>query len=150
MAEQERPIALVACEAGAPCGPIELALAHEGFETREVCTPEAVDAVLQGLESRGARRCLLVIGAEMLPLRRGCARWSTCLRPRPGLALVVVSLGRVDDATRAAVHAAGGILEEAPFDAAAVVAAARRACRAAPVRSLPRVGAAGSSAAAIA
>ena len=139
MAEENRPIALVAREGGAPCGSVELALAHEGFETLEACTPDVVEAALERLEGRATRRCVLVVGTEMLSLRRGSATWSACLQQRPGLALVVVSLWRADDATRAAVRAAGGILVEGPFDAAAVVAAARRACRAAPARARPRV-----------
>jgi hypothetical protein len=141
MAEEDRPVALVACEAGAACGPVELALAHEGFETLAVCTTDALEAALERLDRRGPRCCVLVLGAELLPLRRGSAPWSACLRPRRGLALVVLSLWRADDATRAAVRAAGGTLVEAPFDAAAVVAAAGRACRAAPARALPRVAA---------
>ncbi len=131
MAEGAEPIALVVCESGAPRGPISFALAHAGFDTREVCTTDEAEALI---EASGARSCVLIVDAERLPRKCGQATWSAFLGSRAGIPLVVASREGADEATRAEVRAARGILVEGPFDAAAVVAAARRACPNAPAR----------------
>jgi DNA-binding NtrC family response regulator len=138
MAETVGPIALVVCEAGAPRGPLYFALAHEGFDPREVSTTEEAEALV---EARDARSCVVVLDAEMLPLRRGRSTWDAFLRARAGIPLVVASRERADEATRSAVRAARGMLVEGPFDAAAVVAAAQRACPGAPARARRRAAA---------
>jgi hypothetical protein len=143
MTEGVQPIAWVASEAGAPRGPLYFALAYEGFDAREVSNPAQIEAAI---ERDGTRGCVLVVSAEMLPLPRDRATWGAFLSAHPGIPLVVAALECADEATHAAVQAARGILLEGPFDAAAVVAAARRACPMAPARVRTQVGAARSGA----
>jgi hypothetical protein len=143
MAEPVRPIAWVVCGVGEPHGPLYFALAYEGFDVREVRDPAEVEA---GIGPARARGCVLLVEAERLAAPRRDTGWGAFLRAHPGLPLVVASLQRVDEDTRAAVRAARGILLEGPFDAAAVVAAARRACPMPPARVRPLAGSAQSGA----
>jgi hypothetical protein len=129
-------IAIIAADSDVRRGPIPIALAYAGFETQAATSDEADRAV----ETRGGEECVLVLGADALERGAGTV-WSGFLARHPAVAAVVVAHGSPGIARTVA----GGphrILVGDPFDAAAVVSAARRAAklrrRSAAARRVPR------------
>jgi hypothetical protein len=115
-------IAIIAGDADVRRGPIPIALAHAGFETREAFTTDQADRAVEA----GGQGCVLVVDASSLERGTGTT-WSGFLTRHPAVAAVVVSRGSPGDRTRAAAGGPHRILVGDPFDAAAVVTAARRA-----------------------
>lgn len=121
-------IALVVGEAAGQ-GPLMLAFAHAGFVPHGVSSPE--DAA-RALAAHGTSACVLVLDASFFETAAGGSRWDGLLARHPELAAVVVARGPA----RRAAHAPERhrVLLQDPFDAAAVVAAARRASSGGPLR----------------
>jgi hypothetical protein len=115
-------IALLAGDLGS--GPIPLALAHAGFEVRQISTSDEADCELA---AHGAGGCVLVVGATSLGSRAGSPTWARFLSRRAALPAVVVGRGALDVEVRSLAAPPHRILLEDPFDAAAVAAAALRA-----------------------
>jgi hypothetical protein len=116
-------------------GPIPIALAHAGFEAREAFTTDQADC---DVGTHGAEDCVLVVDAGSLDSRAGSATWASFLTSHRAVAAVVVARGQVDSEARAVATEPHRILLESPFDAAAVVAAARKASpRRPPIRRTP-------------
>ena len=105
-------------------GPIPIALAHAGFEAREIFTTDEADCAVG---THGAGACVLVVDAGSLDSRAGSATWNSFVTSHRTVAAVVVARGKADPEARAVASEPHRILLENPFDAAAVVAAARRA-----------------------
>jgi DNA-binding NtrC family response regulator len=117
-------IAIIAADSDVRKGPIPLALAHAGFETQEIAT---TDDAARAVGAHGAKNCVLVVAADSLEQRAGSSTWSAFLESHPKVAATVVASGRLDRAARAVTSGRRRVLVESPFDAAAVVSAARRA-----------------------
>jgi hypothetical protein len=117
-------IAIIAADSDVHRGPIPLALAHAGFETQEIATTDEAE---RAVGAHGVKNCVLVVGTDSLERRAGTATWSAFLASHPAVAATVVVAGRPDPAARALAGGPRRILVESPFDAAAVVSAARRA-----------------------
>jgi DNA-binding NtrC family response regulator len=115
-------IAMLVGDESLRSGPIALALAHAGFETR---TAQGVEDV----ERLGAGDCVLVVDAEALASQPGASRWAGFLARPAAPPAVLVAHGAPSPAVRAAALGPQRILVEDPFDAAAVVAAILRATR---------------------
>jgi DNA-binding response OmpR family regulator len=118
-------------------GPIPIALAEAGFEARETFTTDEADC---DVGTHGADACVLVVDAGSLDSRAGSATWTSFLTSHRAVAAVVVARGQVDSEARALASEPHRILLENPFDAATVVAAARRASSPCPppIRRLPQ------------
>lgn len=117
-------IALIVGEAQARRGPLGLAFAHAGFEPRGISTP---DDAAREVAAHGAEACLLVVDAHALERGAGGASWTGLLTRHADLAAVLVARGPARSEAPALVREPHRVLLEDPFDAAAVVAAARRA-----------------------
>jgi hypothetical protein len=117
-------IAMIAGSEEMRRGPIPLALAHAGFEPRQTFTTDEVDATLGRYGPKG---CVLVLEAGSLDRRAGSATWSGYLMSHRALPAVVVTRGEPIPGMQAMAGEAHRILVECPFDAAAVVVAARQA-----------------------
>lgn len=129
-------IALLAGTEDLRSGPIPMALVQAGFEARETSTTDQAD---DELAAHGAEGCVLVVEAASLGSRAGGASWTRFLCTHPALAAVVVGRGGFGSEARALAGPPHRILLEDPFDASAVVAAARRASaiRRPPLRRVP-------------
>lgn len=128
-------IAMVVGDEGMRAGPIPIALASAGFEP---CHTLTTDEAEWSVQEHGAQACVLIVDAGSLDRRAGSATWSSFLTRCSGVPAVVVSRGEAGPEARAAAENPHRILLEDPFDAAAVVAAARRAARRGPIRKVPR------------
>jgi DNA-binding NtrC family response regulator len=117
-------IAMIVGDEDMRMGPIPFALAYAGFEARETCTTDEAEYTV-GMH--GAKDCVLVVDAGMLDRRAGSATWNTFLTSHRAVAAVVVTRVGAPPEMQAAASEPHRILLENPFDAAAVVAAARRA-----------------------
>jgi DNA-binding NarL/FixJ family response regulator len=117
-------IALIVAEETAAKGPIHFALRHGDLETRDVVSPD--DAALI-VKEHGCASCVLTIDARRLSASRGARSWASFLLDHPTLSAVVTTRTPADEAARRTTGAANRLLLENPFDAAAVVAAVRRA-----------------------
>jgi len=111
-------------------GPIPLALALAGFEACEINSPE--DAAGR-LGQYGPHDCMLVLDTRSLGSEEDSKSWGHLLDD-PRVMAVVVAHGEASPWARALTRVPHRILLENPFDAAAVVAAADRACSCAPRR----------------
>ena len=103
-------------------GPIPMALVLAGFEACEV---ESADDAKRRLRRYGPGECMLVLDARSLERER--ESWADLLEDSRAAA-VVLAYGEADPTARTLTEAPHRILVENPFDAAAVVAAAIRAC----------------------
>ncbi len=117
-------IAIIVGDENMKRGPIPIALVHAGFEARETFTTDEAD---RDIGTHGADACVLVLDAGSLDSRAGSATWTTFLTNHRAVAAVVVARGKADPEARLVASEPHRILVEDPFDAAAVVAAARRA-----------------------
>ena len=117
-------IALIVGDEDMRRGPIAFALAYGGFEAYETFTTDEADG---DVSRHGAEDCVLIIDADALDSRAGSTSWVTFLTSHHTVPAVVVARGTVDPEARAVASEPHRILLENPFDAAAVVAAARRA-----------------------
>lgn len=109
--------------------PLTLAFAHAGFEPRGIASAEDAAGVLAAC---GAMACVLVAETRFLEQPANRSGWARLLTRHPELAAVFVARGPARSAVVA--PARHRVLLEDPFDAAAVVAAARRACSGGPLR----------------
>jgi hypothetical protein len=114
--------AIIAGDESFKSGPIPIALAHAGFEVCECKDPS--DAADRIGEHRPCE-CMLVLDAGSL--ESDDPRWGRLLGDHERVAAVVVSLGGASPEARTLAQVPHRVLLEAPFDAAAVVAAAIRA-----------------------
>lgn len=117
-------IAMVVGDEDMRKGPISIALDHAGFEARETFTTDEADC---DVGTCGAEACVLVVDAGSLASRAGSTTWTSFLTSHRSVAVVVVAHGQADSEARAVASQPHRILLENPFDAAAVVAAVRRA-----------------------
>jgi hypothetical protein len=105
-------------------GPIPLALAHAGFDAHEASSADAADVeVSSGAEDD----CVLILDSGCLDRPANGGTWRSFLAGRERLPAVVVACGRVPEGARGLAAEPHRIVLESPFDAAAVVAAARQA-----------------------
>lgn len=105
-------------------GPIPLALEHAGFETRPA---ETTDQAGFDVRNHGCEGCVVVVESSALGRRAGTATWTSFLAAHSSVPAVVIVWGEADTLARGACDAPHRLLLENPFDAAAVVAATRRA-----------------------
>lgn len=117
-------IALIVGDEAGKNRSLRWALAQAGFEPREAATTDQADFDVSNHDERG---CVLIVEAESLAKRAGSATWASFLTGHRGVPAVVVARGEVDAGARQATPAPHRILLDNPADAAAVVAAARRA-----------------------
>jgi len=104
-------------------GPVPLALAHAGFETRDAFATREADS---SLGSHGAAECVWIVDAHSLDAPAVGAEWSTFLTHRRELPAVVITRGAACPEVRAAMREPHRVLLEDPFDAAEIVMAACR------------------------
>lgn len=104
-------------------GPVPLALAHAGFETRDAF---ATRDAHPGVESHGAAECVWIVDARSLDAPAVGAEWSAFLTHRRELPAVVITRGAACPEMRAAMREPHRVLLEDPFDAAEIVIAAQR------------------------
>jgi DNA-binding NtrC family response regulator len=116
-------IAMIVGDEAMRQGPVPLALAHAGFETRDAHATQDADS---GVERHGAAECVWIVDTRMLEARAVGAEWSAFLIHRRELPAVVIAHGAARPEVRAATREPNRVLLEDPFDAAAVVMAARR------------------------
>jgi len=118
-------LALIVSEWGAPRGPLPYAFGLAGLDTREVLSVSQADSLVRSL---GSGDCVVVIEAEYLSEEPGCGRWGAFLRRRSEIPVVVTACSQTHASIRNLLAGRDWILLESPFDAAAVVSAARRVC----------------------
>jgi len=116
-------IAMIVGDEGLRKGPIPIALAHAGFEPREIFTTDEADCAVG---AHGVGTCVLVVDADLLDSRARSSTWTSFVTSHRAVATVVVTRGKADPIARAVASEPHRILLENPFDAATVVAAARR------------------------
>lgn len=126
-------IALIVSEPGTPRGLLAYALDFAGLDTREVLSVHQAGSLVRQL---GSRNCVVVIEAESLSDAPGSGTWRAFLRSRSELPAVVTACAPANSATRHLIAGRYRILLENPFDAAAVVAAVRRAYSSAPAETV--------------
>jgi len=128
-------IALIA-GAGTTSGPIPIALRYGGVEPHPTLTTDEAEEEVGKL---GEARCVLVLDAGCLDFPAGQSSWRAFLSRHPALPAVIVACENEGQALSAAREPHRMLLVD-PFDAAAVVAAVRRASSrplsSAPVRSV--------------
>jgi DNA-binding NtrC family response regulator len=105
-------------------GPIPVALRYGGLEPRPTSTTEEAEKEL-GTSSAGA--CVLLLDAGSLDVGAGPGTWRAFLSRHPALPVVIVAHEDSDLAANAVGREPHHVLLVDPFDAAAIVAAVRRA-----------------------
>lgn len=104
-------------------GPVPLALALAGFETRDAFESAEIDS---GAAIYGAAECVWIVDARALDARAVSAEWSAFLTLRRELPAVVITRGAACPEVRALMREPHRVLLEDPFDAAEIAMAARR------------------------
>jgi hypothetical protein len=128
-------IAVIVGDEEMRCGPIPLALAHAGFEPHDASSGDEADAQVEA--RAGGAGCVLILDSGSLDRPANGGTWRRFLADHDRLPAVVVARGPLPE-PGALAGEPHRIVVESPFDAAAVVAAARCASerRRAPARGV--------------